>query len=319
MVDKRPKRGPTVERKSALDLPHYIARLLAVRTLTAFCALVAILQMVDLLDRIPEILEHGVGLAAIGKYTLLRLPAIAQQSVGISVLIGGVFAFAQLARNSEVVVMRAAGVSIFQVFKMALPVALLVAAFAVVIIDQVAPAGPAGAVVLVDRHRARRPTKLRETPRWFRVENDVVLARGVSSDNNELLQPTVYQRDGAGALTHRLDAASATARARRLAAEGRRRSPASASTPPPRRAAARGLLGHLARPRGRRPGLFRRLPGLLGHRRPLARRRHRGRTRAPASTPPGCTAPSPSRWRPSSCCCWPCRWRSPTRARARAS
>ncbi len=209
MVDKRPK-SAHVRRKSALDLPHYIARLLAVRTLTAFLALVAIMQMVDLLDRIPEVLEHGQGLAGIGKYTLLRLPSIAQQSVGVAVLIGGVFAFAQLARNSEVVVMRAAGVSIFQVFKMALPVALLVAAFAVVLIDQVSPRAQQA---LSSWWIATAPesTKLRETPRWFRVENDVVLARGVSQDNRELRQPTVYQRDGTGALTRRLSAASATA------------------------------------------------------------------------------------------------------------
>ena len=209
MVDKRPKVA-RVERKSALDLPHYIARLLAVRTLTAFFALVAIMQMVDLLDRIPEILEHGQGLYGIGKYTLLRLPAIAQQSVGISVLIGGVFAFAQLARNSEVVVMRAAGVSIFQVFRMALPVALLVAAFAVILIDQVAPRAQQ-ALSSWWIETSPPSAKLRETPRWFRVENDVVLARGVSNDNNQLRQPTIYQRDGTGALTRRLSAASATA------------------------------------------------------------------------------------------------------------
>jgi lipopolysaccharide export system permease protein len=212
IVDKRPRLTKArIERNRNLDLPHYIARLLAVRTLIAFCALVSILQMVDLLDRIPEILDHGVGLLGIAKYTALRLPAIAQQSAGVAVLIGGVFAFSQLARNSEVVVMRAAGVSIFQVFKMALPVALLVAAFAVIIIDQVAPRAQQA---LSSWWIATAPAtdKVRSTPRWFRVEGDVVLARGVSADNNELDHVSIYNLDREGNLTQRIDAARATAR-----------------------------------------------------------------------------------------------------------
>ena len=209
IVDKRPKVA-RVQRRKDLDLPQYVARLLAVRTLTAFCALVAIMQMTDLLDRIPEILDHGVGLAGIGKYALLRLPALAQQSAGVAMLIGGVFAFAQLARNSEVVVMRAAGVSIFQVFKMALPVALIVAAGAVVVIDQVAPRAQQA---LSSWWIASAPAtdKIRATPRWFQVEGDVVLARGVSQDNRQLNNVSIYQRDATGVLTTRLDAATAVA------------------------------------------------------------------------------------------------------------
>jgi lipopolysaccharide export system permease protein len=211
IVDKRPKLSKArVERRTPLDLPRYIAKLLAIRTLTAFCALVAVLEMVDLLDRIPEILDHGVGVLGIFRYTALRLPAIMQQSAGISVLIGGVFAFGQLARNSEVVVMRAAGVSIFQVFKMALPVALIVAAFAVLIIDQVAPRAQT-ALSSWWLSTAPATDKARTTPRWFRVEGDVVLSRGVSDDNKRLDNVAIYRRDAAGGLRDRITAASAVA------------------------------------------------------------------------------------------------------------
>ncbi|HWA63422.1 MAG TPA: LptF/LptG family permease, partial [Caulobacteraceae bacterium] len=163
-----PLRGGVRGRRS---LGSYVAGTVAGWTFATLVAVVALLQMVDLFERSDDILARGLGLAGIARYMLLRAPAVTQQAIGFAALAGAALAFLRLSRSSEVVAMRATGVSLYQVLRMALPVALVLAASQALLADQLAPR----AQVALDRWwTATDPARAAGPPLWFRLGDDVV-------------------------------------------------------------------------------------------------------------------------------------------------
>ena len=83
---------------------------------TAF-VFAALLSLFALLDLIRELKDFGVGnyrLGQIASYVLLSVPGHVYEVFPIAVLIGTIFALAQLAGNSEYTVIRVSGVSVLR-------------------------------------------------------------------------------------------------------------------------------------------------------------------------------------------------------------
>ncbi|MEO6340726.1 MAG: LptF/LptG family permease [Caulobacteraceae bacterium] len=191
-----------------MTLRLYIMRLMAVRTLIAAVVLLAILQILDLLDITTQVLNRGLGLQGLGHYALLRLPALFRQIAPLSVLIGVVFAFLQLARDNAVVAMRAAGISLYQLALMGVPIAGAVAVADLVVIQT---ASSQAQLTLDTWWNATAPPgdRAEAKVRPFRVGADVVLARQSGLDGRRLDDVRIYERNGDGELTRRIVASSA--------------------------------------------------------------------------------------------------------------
>jgi lipopolysaccharide export system permease protein len=206
--ERRSKVAPTaMQKKGALSLSAYLTRIMLVRTAAAAAALMGLLQLIDLLERTSDILARG-GVLQIFHYMFLRLPFVFQQVAPFAVLAGAIFTFSQLARNSELVVMRITGLSLFQIFRRTLPVALAVAALDLVVTDQVTPRAEQS---LAEWWAATAPGPARHAPapRWFRIGDDVVRVGSTSPNGEQLRAVSIYERNGAEALIRRMTAASA--------------------------------------------------------------------------------------------------------------
>jgi lipopolysaccharide export system permease protein len=88
-----------------------------------------ILMMNQIFEFIPFLQSTGVELDAIFQMILFSLPPVLMISVPISLMIGIYAGISRLSADSELIVMRASGVSLSFFFKPALFMALLVAAF----------------------------------------------------------------------------------------------------------------------------------------------------------------------------------------------
>ena len=66
---------------------------------------------IDVVDLTNRTAGHGVSTAVVIAMALLQLPDLGQKLMPFAVLLGGVFAFARLSRNQELVAVRAAGMS----------------------------------------------------------------------------------------------------------------------------------------------------------------------------------------------------------------
>lgn len=94
----------------------YTVRLFLTRSLAVLLALVLILMMLDLLGESGKILAvPGNGDAQLWHYVALRLPLLISRFLPFSVLLGTLIAFVGLNQHSEVVAMKAAGVSAHQI------------------------------------------------------------------------------------------------------------------------------------------------------------------------------------------------------------
>lgn len=108
-------------------LSFYLARLFITRIVGVLFLLVLVLQMLDLLSESGKILAHpGNGEAQLWYYVSLRVPQLIARFLPYSVLLATLFTFWPLNQNSEVIAMRAAGLSAHQILAPLLVTAMLV-------------------------------------------------------------------------------------------------------------------------------------------------------------------------------------------------
>ena len=112
-------------------ITFYMVRLFLTRTFAILLALVVVLQALDLLSESGRILAHaGNGEAEIWRYVGLRVPQIIARFLPFSVLLGTIITLTTLNQNSEVISMKAAGLSAHQVLA-----PLIVASFGVAVLS----------------------------------------------------------------------------------------------------------------------------------------------------------------------------------------
>jgi lipopolysaccharide export system permease protein len=97
-------------------IAFYMGRLFLVRSFAVLAALVVILQMLDLLGESGRILAFpGNGDPELWRYVSLRIPQLIARFLPFSVLLGTLITLATLNQNSEIVSMKAAGISAHQI------------------------------------------------------------------------------------------------------------------------------------------------------------------------------------------------------------
>jgi lipopolysaccharide export system permease protein len=209
LLDRRTKVAPSaMKAKGVISLSAYLTRIMAVRTLAAALALICLLQLIDLLERTGGLLARG-GAMDILQWMVLRTPFLFHEVAPFAVLGGAIFTFSQLANSSELVVMRISGLSLFEIFKRTLPVALAVATLDLVVADQVTPRAEQFLNSWWDATAPGAATKP-GTPRWFRIDGNVVMVRSAARNGDALRGVSIYERNGQKALTRRIQAPSAT-------------------------------------------------------------------------------------------------------------
>jgi lipopolysaccharide export system permease protein len=94
----------------------YMARLFVTRSLAVLVALVGILVILDLLGNSGEILAYpGNGDAELWRYAGLRVPQLIARFLPFAVLLGTLITLAGLNQHSEIISMKAAGISAHQI------------------------------------------------------------------------------------------------------------------------------------------------------------------------------------------------------------
>ncbi len=108
-------------------LARYLIRRLSVSTLLALFALLALYSFLDLINEVGSIGTNNYTGATAFFYVLMKTPAHAYQLMPLAVLIGGLFAFSQLAGSSEMAVIKTSGMSSGQIIRIALGFSLIFA------------------------------------------------------------------------------------------------------------------------------------------------------------------------------------------------
>ena len=116
----------------------YMARLFVTRSLAVLVALVGILVVLDLLGNSGQILAvPGNGDAELWRYVGLRIPQLIARFLPFAVLLGTLIMLAGLNQHSEIISMKAAGISAHQIIAPLILAAALVAALHFAFIERV--------------------------------------------------------------------------------------------------------------------------------------------------------------------------------------
>ena len=190
-------------------IAFYTVKLFLTRSLAVLVALVLILMTLDLLGESGKILRvPGNGDAELWRYVGLRIPLLTARFLPFSVLLGTLIAFAGLNQHSEVVAMKAAGISAHQILAPLIVASVGIAAIAFAFNETVVVKSARAVTAWTDndyRPVPRQSDLLSNV--WVLVGEDLVRARQVVGQGQRLRATgvTIYDRDQ-GSLRQIIDA-----------------------------------------------------------------------------------------------------------------
>ncbi|HEU5482848.1 MAG TPA: LPS export ABC transporter permease LptG [Sphingomicrobium sp.] len=191
------------------QLALYSVRLYLTRSLAVLVGLVLVLMTLDLLGESGKILAvPGNGDAELWRYVGLRVPLLVSRFLPFSVLLGTLIVFVGLNQNSEVVAMKAAGISAHQMLAplivASLGISVLAFAFNETVVVKSARAVTAWGE---NDYRPLPPESGISSNIWVIRGNDLIRARHLGGRGSSLHVEglTIFQRDK-GALQRVIDA-----------------------------------------------------------------------------------------------------------------
>jgi lipopolysaccharide export system permease protein len=175
-----------------------MAKMFVLRSLAVLAALVVILMTLDLLGESGKILRFpGNGDAELWRYVSLRIPQLIARFLPFAVLLGTLIALATLNQNSEVVSMKAAGISAHQIIAPLIVASLGLAALSFAFNERVVTRATEtlSSWEKVDYGPVPRDSGIRPNV-WVRWGDDLILAREVrgQGDSTELKGLSIYDR-----------------------------------------------------------------------------------------------------------------------------
>jgi len=120
----------------SLTLSKYIGRQFFWWFTGIFLSLVALIFTFDLIELMRRgASKEAASMGIILQMALLKIPLMSQKIIPFAVLFGGMLVFSRLTRNHELVVARAAGISVWQFLLPALLISLFIGAFQVMLFN----------------------------------------------------------------------------------------------------------------------------------------------------------------------------------------
>jgi lipopolysaccharide export system permease protein len=177
----------------------YMAKMFVLRSLAVLAALVVVLMTLDLLGESGKILRvPGNGDAELWRYVSLRIPQLISRFLPFAVLLGTLITLATLNQNSEVVSMKAAGISAHQIIAPLIVASLAIAALSFAFNERIVTRAndTLSSWEKVDYGPVPRDSGIRPNV-WVRWGDDLILAREVRGQgpSTELRGISIYDRD----------------------------------------------------------------------------------------------------------------------------
>ena len=190
---------------------RYIAREVAAAVLLVLLAFLALFAFFDLLGEVGNLGQGGYRIQHAFVYVLLRLAGRAYELMPLAILIGTLYALANLSRHSEITVLRASGLSTGRLLVCLCQIAAAFAVLTFLIGEYVAPPAEQAASQLRLKERGRTMQELRSVRNlrsglWVKDERSFINIRVLLSDTS-LRGIRIFQFDEHGKLLSVTEAA----------------------------------------------------------------------------------------------------------------
>ncbi|MDR2626254.1 MAG: LPS export ABC transporter permease LptG [Zoogloeaceae bacterium] len=185
---------------------RYLARELLLAILLVFTALLALYAFFDTIESLKNVGRGQFSIQHAFLYVALRLPGRVYELMPIAVLIGALYALSNLARHSEITVLRASGMSTLALLKPLLKVAGVFALAALLLGETLAPFSERAAQEI--RTKAIYNVVAREfaSGLWVKDNNQAFVNIRAATQDARLEGVRIYQFDDANRLRYVLEA-----------------------------------------------------------------------------------------------------------------
>lgn len=197
-------------------LSLYIGRQFFVWFALVFAALMAVVALFDIVELLRRAAARPeVTFAVVLQLAMLKLPILAQKLLPFGVLFGGMFAYWRLTRSQELIVARAAGVSVWQFIFPSIVGAALIGTIAVTVVNPVGSAMATRFEQVEGRYFRGQSSLLAVSSGgvWLRQADDtgqaVIHAARILPETMELQDVIFFLYDGPDAFRGRIDATGA--------------------------------------------------------------------------------------------------------------
>ena len=198
-----------------MTLSAYVALRFLAYTLSAFLAVFALVVIVDLVELMRANDQGRASFADLLGMAFLHAPSVTITAAPFTILLSSMACFAVLARSSELVVTRAAGVSVWRLIAPALLVAATLGVIAFAVYNPIASALAARFETLEERFFERSSSRLSVSADglWLRQAGQegqiVIRARRAAGTIERLWDVTIFQFDKDDRLSRRINARTA--------------------------------------------------------------------------------------------------------------
>lgn len=175
-------------------LNRYIAITVAGNTLIVMLVLLALFLFTNFVGELADVGKASYGVWEAAQYVVLTLPRIAYQLFPIVALLGSIIGLGALASNSELIVMRAAGISLWQIIAVVMKIGVLLMIMAILVGETLAPAGERHAQNLRFVALSDGTTLRVRDGFWARAGDSFVHIRNISHDGT-LNGISIYEFD----------------------------------------------------------------------------------------------------------------------------
>ena len=205
----------------SLTLSLYVGSRFARALLSTMGIVTAIVLLVSTIELLQRVGNRPVGLGEIATMAVLQTPGVVLTTLPFMVLLASMWCYGQLARASELVVTRAAGVSVWGLVAPVALVAVLAGVLSFGVLNPIAAATTARFDTLQARYLAGRTSRLSlsDDGLWLRQGlgegQTVIHARSSNGTATELGGVTMFVFGELDVLTRRIDADRAVLEPRR--------------------------------------------------------------------------------------------------------
>ncbi len=203
----------------SMTLSLYIARMFITwvgGVLFAFLAIIVLLDVVELLRRAAG--QEAATLRVIVEMAFLKLPNMAEKILPFAILFGAILTFWRLTRNHELIVVRAAGVSVWQFLLPAIVLTLLIGTVKTTVLNPISSALLTRFETMDSKYLEGRASlvAVSNSGLWLRQVDSfgdtVIHAERVSPDATTMYDVIIFLFEGSDRFVGRVDAARAVLR-----------------------------------------------------------------------------------------------------------
>lgn len=205
--------------KISWTLSGYIAKHFLQSIMLALAGLAFISTLVDVIELIRRASgKEGVPFGIIMEMAVLRMPHLSEKLIPYAVLIGSMLALTKLTRTHELIVARAAGVSVWQFLAPAVAVVMMMGVFMATAYNPIASVLLLRFEHIEGKYLTGKPSLLSisSSGLWLRqIENDpaiserIIYAMRISQSDMSFSNLIIYAFDQKGKFVERLDASNA--------------------------------------------------------------------------------------------------------------